>query len=48
MKLKLTIQEPLNSKWIRPIDKVGKCIKHKWVNLDLCRYNLSKISIKPS
>ena len=31
MKLKLTIQQPLNWKWICPIYKSGKSIRLNWV-----------------
>ena len=33
MKLKLTTPKPLNSKWIRPSDKVENSNRHKWVKV---------------
>ena len=32
MELKLPTQQPLNSKWKRPIYMGGKYIRHKWAN----------------
>ena len=43
MKLNLTTQQPLNTKWMRTIHKGGKSIKHKWVKLTFHGYVISTI-----
>ena len=43
MKLKHTTQQPLNTKWMRTLNKGGKSIKHKWVKLTFYGFVISTI-----
>ena len=42
--MKNSTEQHLNWKWTRPIDKYGKCIRHKWVNSE--HHKLKCVSLK--